>query len=385
MQEKRNSLLLSTVPLSRGMPVHIEHRDDTSVTLSLKDKVLEMHTPQDALRRIHESLHARHTYNRHRVDAPDMVAQLVEDVRLHACHWPWPADKTPLPIATEVRAFLLGNINAHAKAIEAGESSATDFPVFFESLRACAVCFGITGHTEKGLGLLPQHLRDFAQRCFDLITADQLDRQQAADEITAVFFAEEEKERRPNTKRHDKSNRPFNPAMEIIDLPKTERCSAQESGVRLATSGARIYRPALRRPVLPARLFMRNAPIEPAGTILIDASGSMGSFGFIVEQMRREPGATIAYYNAGQTGRGKLFIYARDGWRADGKLPSAGGSNVVDGPALDWLLKQDGPRIFITDRCFCGAYDSPAQIIRLANAEAQGLLTVRNYQDETGE
>jgi len=40
MREKRNSLLLSTVPLSRGMPVHIEHRDDTSVTLSLKDKVL---------------------------------------------------------------------------------------------------------------------------------------------------------------------------------------------------------------------------------------------------------------------------------------------------------------------------------------------------------
>ena len=55
---------------------------------------------------------------------------------------------------------------------------------------------------------------------------------------------------------------------------------------------------------------------------------------------------------------------------------------MVDGPALDWLLKQDGPRIFITDRCFSGAYDSEAQIVRLANAEAQGLLTVHDYEDK---
>jgi hypothetical protein len=343
-----------------------------------------MHTPQDALRRIHEALHARHTFDRHRVDAPDMVMQLVEDVRLHACHWPWPAGKTPLPIATEVRAYLLGSLDAHTKAIEAGESCATDFPVFFESLRACAVCFGITGQFDLGLRLLPPHLRNFAQRCCELIVADQLDRQQAADEITAVFFADEEEEGPHRKTRKGKGSRPAKPVMEIVDLPKTERCSAQESGVRLATSGARIYRPALRRPVLPARLFVRNAPIEPAGTILIDASGSMGSFDFIVEQMRREPGATIAYYNA-SSGKGKLFIYAKDGWRADGELPSAGGGNAVDGPALDWLLQQDGPRIFITDRCFCGALDSAAQIVRLANAETQGLLTVRNYQDETGE
>jgi len=381
MREKRNSLLLSTVPLSRGMPVHIEHRDDTAVTVSHKDKVLEMHTPQDALRRIHESLHARHTYDRHRVDGPDMVAQLVEDVRLHTGHWPWPANRTPLPIASEVRSYLLGSLDAHAKAIEAGESATTDFPVFFESLRASAVCFGITGKFDLGLGLLQPYLRGFAQKCLALIMAGQTDRQQAADEITSVFFAEEENER-PGRPKKSKGNRPVKPVMKIVDLPKTERCSAQESGVRLATSGARIYRPALRRPVLPARLFVRNAPIEPAGTILIDASGSMGSFDFIVEQMQREPGATIAYYNAGSTREGKLFIYAKDGWRANGELPSAGGGNVVDGPALNWLLKQDGPRIFITDRCFSGAYDSEAQIVRLANAEAQGLLTVHDYEDK---
>jgi hypothetical protein len=105
----------------------------------------------------------------------------------------------------------------------------------------------------------------------------------------------------------------------------------------------------------------------------------MGAFDVIVEQMRREPYATIAYYRGTSRGTGTLWIYAKDGWRAVEPYDDGNGGNCVDGPALDWLMQQEGPRVFITDREFCGAWDSAAQIVRLANLEAQGELTVRDY------
>ena len=53
--------------------------------------------------------------------------------------------------------------------------------------------------------------------------------------------------------------------------------------------------------------------------------------------------------------------------------------NTVDGPAIDWLLSQQGPYVMITDRGFCGSDDSEAQVHRLARLERQGKVAVHDY------
>jgi hypothetical protein len=383
---KDNSLLLARVPPSRGVPVHIEHGDDTAVTvISRKDVVTEMHTPQCTLRRIHESMHARHTRDRDAATGvPEIVAQIVEDCRLHLKHWPWPHEKTPRPVQDDVAGFVLHSLGRLAKAIDEKKIAATDASVFMESIRAAAVINGMTGSYDPGMQLLPVHLQKFARRCLNGIQYGR--QQEAAENIAALFFPGEPVISKPGRRRKGEGKGLCPVTMEIVDLPKTERCGSAEAGQRLATSGARIHRPALRRPVLPARLFVRQTYLEPAGTILIDASGSMGRLDCIEKKMRQEPQATIAYYQGASGRRGKLFIYAKDGWRAAEPENFAGG-NVIDGPAIDWLLQQEGPLTMITDRRFCGAPDSELQIFRLKNLELEGRITVRDYdkEDETGE
>ena len=68
------------------------------------------------------------------------------------------------------------------------------------------------------------------------------------------------------------------------------------------------------------------------------------------EILSRWPAVTIATY-AGDDYSGVLRIVAKNGRRAGIEYlgcPSAG-NNMVDGPALDWLAKQKGPRIWISD------------------------------------
>jgi hypothetical protein len=130
-------------------------------------------------------------------------------------------------------------------------------------------------------------------------------------------------------------------------------------------------------------MFVKKAPVLPGGTILIDASGSMGDFDEIIKWMETSPFGTIAYY-AGDTyrGCGWLYVYARKGWHAPEVKHLPDRENVVDGPAMDWLMKQARPRTFVTDRQFCGAADSTMQVVRLRRLEKQGELEVRDYRFE---
>ena len=171
------------------------------------------------------------------------------------------------------------------------------------------------------------------------------------------------------------------PKMDIIELPHTEHIAEASVGTRLATSGSRLYRPALRRPILPQRMFVRRAAIEAGGTILVDASGSMGSWDQVKEWCEKAPFGTIAYY-AGWRARGGLYVYARNGKHAVDIVHPDGRDNMVDGPAIDWLLQQPGPRTMVTDRGFCGAWDSTAQIVRLATLEAAGEIKVVDYSED---
>lgn len=86
-------------------------------------------------------------------------------------------------------------------------------------------------------------------------------------------------------------------------------------------------------------------------TVLIDASGSMSlSQEDILQIMKLMPAATIASY-CGESVQGELRILAKKGRRvADRDMRNYDwGGNCVDGPALDWLAKQPGPRYWVSD------------------------------------
>ena len=390
----RNTMLTAVVPPSRGNPMHMEHTDETAMTLFGADGVCtEIHTPPDALRRIHEAMHARHTEKKHRVkDVPETVAQIVEDCRLHLNHWPWPNCPrciTPPVIDREVSAFVAESLNRLQGSIAAGKIKAHEWPIFADSIRAAAVIYGMHGYggQARQLRLLPSALQNFAEKCLGTLQSNKRGAsKEVAHAIAELFFPSGPPSDDPGERSEEKSkpktyNAKSGVSMEIIELPLTERCKAEEDGLRIASSGARIHRPALRRPVLSPRMFVRKSYEEPAGTILVDASGSMGNIDLIFKLMQREPMATIAYYaGAGRT-HGWLYVYAKNGWRAAEPVKPCSSGNTVDGPALDWLMAQDAPRTIITDRGFCGAPDSDLQIVRLAMLEAAGDVTVRDYKD----
>jgi hypothetical protein len=114
-------------------------------------------------------------------------------------------------------------------------------------------------------------------------------------------------------------------------------------------------------PNLP-RIFTKPIDRENGGTVLIDASGSMQ---FSNEQLKQIcdllPMATVAYYDAHgdddqyEGAADVLHIYCEKGLRSMiEQLPRCGGGNMIDFPAIQWLLKQPGPRWFLTDGGFTG-------------------------------
>lgn len=141
------------------------------------------------------------------------------------------------------------------------------------------------------------------------------------------------------------------------------------------------------------RVFRRPYAKGNAGTILIDASGSM----YIPEKMLQKfcaeaPALTLAFYNAPSddygtyrlgTTHGNLYVYAANGFRAQ-KLPDDfrwnpsydwGGGNMIDYQATAWLLKQPGPRYLITDIMTTGPWEYPARNLIL-KAWRSKLITV---------
>lgn len=92
------------------------------------------------------------------------------------------------------------------------------------------------------------------------------------------------------------------------------------------------------------------------GTILLDCSGSMSMNDQMIEQLlTHAPAMTVALYGShpGTTHTGRLAIAVQDGkgieWKNFGLREHIGGGNVVDGPALEWLSKMPGPRVWVSD------------------------------------
>lgn len=419
IRTNRNSVLVAGVPRSRGTPVHIEHDDDTAQTMIVGSKVTEVHTPQRPFERIHEFMHMKHT------NSPKMerafrrvewiVGQIVEDCRLHMLHWPWKIRHTPKLIIADVRRHLDEERGRIDNARKLNPKLAGSWQDFAPRVRQLAIC--------EGAGFIadpfePYYFADGSQAHLShkILKLIREGHEKVAAEMLQMAFFGALIPVRPSGKggmrirgdilsasdgeslydgwgididaRSGKretvyfDDEPVNPPMDIIELPHEIRINDAKVGRRRTTMGPRLHRPSLRKVILPQRIFTKRARIEPGGTILIDASGSMGGWENVSKWLEEAPFSTVAYY-AGHGARGQLFVYARKGRRAAQFAEPDGGDNTVDGPAINWLMKERAPRIMVTDRGFCGAADSEAQVLRLATLEAAGEIEVRDYSHQS--
>ena len=108
------------------------------------------------------------------------------------------------------------------------------------------------------------------------------------------------------------------------------------------------------------RIFDRVTRGE-GGVVLIDASGSMSLCESQVQQMLQSaPSATVATYSAGRSNQSNLWVIGRKGKMVD-TIPNPHGGNGVDGPALEWAVKQrknsKEPIIWVSDGGVTGKSD----------------------------
>jgi len=100
------------------------------------------------------------------------------------------------------------------------------------------------------------------------------------------------------------------------------------------------------------------------GTVLIDTSSSMGlSIDEIIKITESAPGCTVAAYS-GESSSGRLSILAENGTYSS-KLSYKQGGNIVDYPALIWLSKMPGPRIWVSDGIVTGVGDSAFPLLTM--------------------
>ena len=411
VREDRNSVLAAGVPRKRGKPVHVEHEDDAAYCVLSGDDVLEIHTPQDTLPRVHEYMHACHS-NEKRMRAAYKrvnmtVAQVAEDLRMHLKFWPWRMSRrgTPNVIAKGVQSWLRRERANAKKHLDENPKLKGQWPDFATRLRMAAVMRGLNDGDylrKAGFGRGKSDTA-LATTVMNLVYNDK--EKQAAEMLHSVFFgALENPPKPPPGPEGEPLGSPDEPGdeegedffhegddderypdahAEIIELDHSVRIPEAKIGKRRARMGPRLHRPSLRKPVLPQRLFVKRSPQKPAGTILVDASGSMGHFDLIKNLCERAPFGTIAYYAGSDDATdpyGWLYVYARNGRRAMEIVEPELRGNTVDGPAIDWLLSQKAPRVLITDREFCGAKDSRVQVERLKVLEGQGAIKVENYR-----
>jgi len=417
--KNKNSMLIAGVRASRGHPDHFENDEDFALTEFDGGSVIALHTPRETVKRVHELMHANHTlpheYAKAYKGVIDTFAQITEDAWIHANHWPWKADyyfassKTPKPIKEATVAYIADELAiANKKREEMAKAPGSGFllwPEFATRFRAFAVLIGLYGDWSKALDEVKfdKAQRDFAVEMMKLLTnkktkrrrrysstpgkskSSVVNRRKVAQTFEQLFSPPKITPPRQNGFL-DEEYEPEGyfgkaPPMEIVELPLSVSIDQAEQGWKMGRTGTRVIRSAVMRPIPSQYPFLRRMPIVPGGTILVDASGSMGDWDNVKKWCVEAPQATVAYY-AGGHGEGWLYIYAMNGYRAADIRKPDGGGNTVDGRAIDWLLSQPAPRIMITDRQFCGSPDSDLQVMRLANLEKEGEIEVREYRNK---
>lgn len=137
--------------------------------------------------------------------------------------------------------------------------------------------------------------------------------------------------------------------MEVNDIPKPDTLPGRLLSRHRASDEGAFVR-SMHRFVTDGKIFGTKTT-KPGGTILLDGSGSMAwNEEDMWQVLQHCPGAQIAVYE-GNHGAGELRILARDGRVCTREMASyrKWGGNDVDGPALEWLCEQEGPRIWVCD------------------------------------
>lgn len=162
--------------------------------------------------------------------------------------------------------------------------------------------------------------------------------------------------------------------MVIVDLPKPLPCSQPHKRPRPCRVGSLLNGNRLAAAVATGSVggLYRRRKTTDLGTVLIDASGSMGMSNERLQALcAKFPGKRVAYYSnyLGQTScrcYGTLCVYADKGKRA-AEIKYRSGGNWVDLWALQWLLQQPGPLTLVSDLAFCGGGGQSVQAHNLLN------------------
>jgi len=132
---------------------------------------------------------------------------------------------------------------------------------------------------------------------------------------------------------------------------------------RMSDVGMWVKRPD--RILTDGRVFEERMRGDWEGTILIDYSGSMSLTPQDLDRVARVSGrATVAAYS-GRSDYGELHILAEGGRRVR-EVPKSLVGNVIDVPALRWLVKRRGERVWVTDEEVTGKDDWVYPIITAA-------------------
>jgi hypothetical protein len=152
----------------------------------------------------------------------------------------------------------------------------------------------------------------------------------------------------------------------LAPLQRHFRCTVPRNG-RASLDGSlprHMQRWAIDRAILDSR------GRKPGGTLLIDVSGSMNwARERTIDLIENCPALTVAIYSSCQISaqkfevptKGRLTIIARQGrvvakdWDQQ-EHGQHGSHNICDGPALSWLARQPGPRVWFCDGMVSGHY-----------------------------
>jgi hypothetical protein len=156
-------------------------------------------------------------------------------------------------------------------------------------------------------------------------------------------------------------------ALSVVEAPleHARACvRAAASARRASTEGAIVRAP--NRWFGDKAIFVRRTR-RRGGAVLVDASGSMRLSVDDIDRMVRVAAAAVVAMYSGADSRGEVRIVARDGRRASvASLVPYGHGNIVDLPALQWLAKQDGPRLWISDGKVTGCHDETSEQLAAA-------------------
>jgi hypothetical protein len=111
-------------------------------------------------------------------------------------------------------------------------------------------------------------------------------------------------------------------------------------------------------------IFGRRRKGTTPDAVLIDQSGSMHwDAGKLAELVKAMPVGIVAGY-AGEDGKGVLRILAKDGRMvAPSNVAHEYGGNEVDGPALRWLARQPGRKVWVSDEGVCSDAGNDADLM----------------------